>query len=183
MIIAYHAVFTTYGTWLPNDPRGSYSKEIYNAELAELGAIRYGRQSPQPDRQSMRRFRVEAIPRLSRRPYYLTNITRSVVANAFSTVIARLALVVPACAIMNDHVHFVVWRSKHTIEYLINQIKGAATHALGLKQTPWARGCWKVFLDDETSLRAAAKYVEANPEAAGLLPQQWHFATPLPPDA
>jgi hypothetical protein len=33
MIIAYHAIFTTYGTWLPNDPRGSYSKTIYKAEL------------------------------------------------------------------------------------------------------------------------------------------------------
>jgi hypothetical protein len=62
MIIACHAIFTTYGTWLPNDPRGSYSKTIYNAELAELGAIRYGRQNPQPSRDMMRRFRVAAEP-------------------------------------------------------------------------------------------------------------------------
>ena len=37
MVIAYHAIRTTYGTWLPNDPRGSYSKAVYNAELASLG--------------------------------------------------------------------------------------------------------------------------------------------------
>ena len=49
MIIAYHAIFTTYGTWLPNDPRGSYSENVYNAELAELGAIHYGRQELRPD--------------------------------------------------------------------------------------------------------------------------------------
>ena len=68
MIIAYHAIFTTYGTWLPNDPRGSYSKAIYNDELRALGDIHYGRQAPQPNRQIVRRFRVTAMPRLSRPP-------------------------------------------------------------------------------------------------------------------
>jgi REP element-mobilizing transposase RayT len=183
MIIAYHAIFTTYGTWLPNDPRGSYSQAIYNAELAALGDIRYGRQSPQPDRRTMRSFRVAAMPRLSRTPYYLTDETRQIVANAFSKVVARLRLSVPACAIMNDHVHFLAWRSKHEIEYVVNQLKGAATLALGLDRTPWTKGCWKVFINDELSLRAAARYVEANPEVARLKTQRWPFVTPLPPDA
>ena len=34
---------------------------------------------------------------------------------------------------MNDHVHFLVWRSKYTIEYLVNQLKGAGTLALELR--------------------------------------------------
>jgi REP element-mobilizing transposase RayT len=180
MIIAYHAIFTTYGTWLPNDPRGSYSKAIYNEELAELGVIHYGRQNPQPARSLMRRFRVAVMPRLSRHPYYFDGATRRIVADAFARVVARLRLSVPACAIMNDHVHVVVWRSKYTIEYLVNQLKGAATNALRLTQTPWTRGRWKVFIDDEPSLRAAVRYVDANPQAAGLSPQTWDFVTPLP---
>jgi REP element-mobilizing transposase RayT len=182
MIIAYHAIFTTYGTWLPNDPRGSYSKAIYNAELAALGTIQYGRQNPQPDRQTMRRFRVAAMPRLSHPLYYLSNDTRFVVAKAFSKVVDRLRLNVPACAIMNDHVHLLVWRSTYTIEYLVNQFKGGATASLGLDRTPWTRSCWKVFINDESTLRAAAQYIEANSEAARLRPQQWGFVTPLPPD-
>ena len=52
---------------------------------------------------------------------------------------------------MNDHVHFLVWRSKYTIEYLVNQLKGAGTLALELSQTPWTRKCWKIFIDDEIS--------------------------------
>jgi len=183
MIIAYHAVFTTYGTWLPNDPSGSYSKAIYNAELAALGVIRSGRHSLRPNRQLMRRFRVAVMPRLSGQPYYLTNATRPVVGDAFAKVVARLGLTVPACAIMNDHVHFLVWRSKYTIEYLVKQLKGAATNAIGFSQTPWAKGRWKVFISDELALRAAAQYIEANPGAAKLRPQQWDFVTPLPPDA
>ncbi|MFH1264098.1 MAG: transposase, partial [Planctomycetota bacterium] len=182
MIIAYHSVFTTYGTWLPNDPRGSYSKEIYKAELAELGEIKYGRQTPQPGRKVVRRFRTAATLRLSRPPYYIKGSTRPVVAAAFATVVARLKLSVPACSIMNDHVHLLVLRSKYRIEYVVNQFKGAATSVLELKRTPWTRRSWNVFLNDEAALRAAAAYVEANPVAAGLKRQVWDFVTPLPPE-
>ena len=182
MIIAYHAIFTTYGTWLPNDPRGSYSRVIYNEELEALGAVRYGRQAPQPDRRTMQRFRAMAMPRLSCPPYYFSNFFSPLAAAAFAQVVARLSLNVPACALMNDHVHFLVWRSKHTIEYIVNQLNGAATNALQLHATPWTRGCWKVFIDDELALRAAAQYVEANPEAARLRAQRWDFVTPLPPE-
>ncbi len=183
MIIAYHAIFTTYGTWLPNDPRGSYSKTIYNTELAELGDIRYGRQNPQPDRQRMRRFRTATMARLLRPPYYINDAIRPIVASSFAKVQKRLNVTVSACTVMNDHVHLLVLRSKYKIEYLVNQFKGAATAALNLDLTPWTKGCWKVFLNDEDALRAAARYVEANPEAAGLKPQCWDFVTPLPPEA
>jgi len=60
MVIAYHAIFTTYGTWLPNDPRGSFSKGIYNDELRTLGNIKYGRQNPQPPRMRLIRFWTQA---------------------------------------------------------------------------------------------------------------------------
>ena len=179
MIIAYHSIFTTYGTWLPNDPRGSFSKTIYKAELAELGRIRYGRQSPQPSRPSIRRFRTAASTRLSRPPYYINSTTRPVVADGFARVVERLHLEVPACTIMNDHVHVVVLRRKYRIEYMVNQLKGGATAALELDKTPWTRNGWKVFIDDDEALQAAVEYVVANPQAAGLKPQSWEFITPL----
>jgi hypothetical protein len=37
MILAYHAVFTTYGFWLPNDPRGSWSNFVRAWELLHFG--------------------------------------------------------------------------------------------------------------------------------------------------
>lgn len=151
MIIAYHAIFTTYGTWLPNDPRGSYSKTVYNAELAQLREIHYGRQSPQPDRNTIRRFRVAAMPRLSRPPHYLTNETRPRVADAFAKVVDRLHLSVPACAIMKDHVHFLVWRSKQPTSCVFRPpagqlqcftIAGTAHERLAVAGTAtWHRRC------------------------------------------
>ncbi len=179
MIIAYHAIFTTYGTWLPNDPRGSFSKEIYNAELKAIGEIKYLRQNPQPSRRVLQRFWTTSAPKLSRAPYFINDSTRVLVAQGFGDVVERLDLTVRACAIMNDHVHLLVMRSTHRIEYLVGQFKGAATHALQRRQTPWTRGCWKVFINDEHILRAAANYIVRNPIVAGLGTQHWDFVTPL----
>jgi len=181
MIIAYHAIFTTYGTWLPNDPRGSYSKEIYNRELKVLREISYGRQDPQPSMKVLRAFWTAAEPLLKRPPYFIDDRTRPLVAHGLAQVRQRLDLVVPACAIINDHVHVLVMRSGHQIEYLVGQFKGAATRELGLEETPWARKCWKVFIDDQETLAAAAEYIDANPVVAGFGQQHWDFVTPLTP--
>jgi REP element-mobilizing transposase RayT len=174
MIIAYHAIFTTYGTWLPNDPRGSYSKEIYNEQLQLLGEIKYGRQIPPPKKLIMK-FYSEAIPALDRPAYFINDDTRSIVAAGFTEVVKRLNVEVPACAIMNDHIHLLVLRSQYRIEYIVNQFKGAATKALNLTQSPWTRGCWKVFINNAETLKAAIRYVNANPVKA----QNWSFVKPI----
>jgi hypothetical protein len=70
-------------------------------------------------------------------------------------------------------------RSKYRIEYLVNQLKGAATKEMKLGTTQWTRGCWKVFINDTETLEAAAEYVRANPASSGLSPQSWDFVTPL----
>ena len=36
MVLAYHLVFSAYGFWLPNDPRGSTSREVRIANIKEL---------------------------------------------------------------------------------------------------------------------------------------------------
>ena len=179
MIIAYHAIFTTYGTWLPNDPRGSYSKGIYNDQLRALGRIKYGRQKPQPPEHRLLKFWTSASPKLSRPPFFIDDQNRSIIAAAFAQVVHRLQLHVPACAIMNDHVHILVMPSKYRIEYIVNQLKGTATKALNLRHTPWTKGCWKVFINDKETLLAAIEYINANPAKAGLPSQSWNFLSPL----
>jgi REP element-mobilizing transposase RayT len=179
MIIAYHAIFTTYGTWLPNDPRGSYSKKIYNEQLQLLGKIKYGRQNPQPAHKELLKFWTTAASNLRRPPIFLNENSCLIVAHAFGKVVKRLDLKIPACAIMNNHVHILILRSKYRIEYLVNQLKGAATRDLKMKKTPWTRGCWKVFINDTESLLAAIKYIQSNPTCAGLAPQHWDFISPL----
>ena len=165
---------------MPNDPRGSYSKEIYNAQLRALGRIKYGKQNPRPAKDRLLSFWTVTRPHIRRPPFFIDDSTRPIIAAAFATVVQRLGVTVPACAIMNDHIHVLVLRSRHKIEYLVNQLKGAATGALGLKRTCWARGCWKVFITDRAALLAAGDYIQANPAWAGLGAQHWDFINPLP---
>jgi hypothetical protein len=37
MIVGYHIIFSTYGFWLPNDPRGSWSDFVGSWELFRFG--------------------------------------------------------------------------------------------------------------------------------------------------
>ena len=39
MVIGYHLIWTAYGWWLPNDPRGSMSRLIRSDIIAELGEL------------------------------------------------------------------------------------------------------------------------------------------------
>ncbi len=43
MVAGYHLIWTVYGYWLPNDPRGSTSTKIRVEPLRDLGEFHYGR--------------------------------------------------------------------------------------------------------------------------------------------
>jgi hypothetical protein len=49
----------------------------------------------------------------------------------------------------------------------------------GAVPTPWAEGCWSVFIDDVEQLRAAIRYVQRHPMKEGLPPQSWDFLKAL----
>src|SRR5687768_1551485 len=53
IVIAYHLIWTAYGWWLPNDPRGSMSRAIASDLLAELGVLHFGRKRIQPARSDL----------------------------------------------------------------------------------------------------------------------------------
>src|SRR3989442_13839017 len=40
-VLAYHVVFSAYGHWLPNDPRGSGSKYVGSKDLRPFGPATY----------------------------------------------------------------------------------------------------------------------------------------------
>ena len=56
MIAGYHLVWTAYGWWLPNDPRGSTSRKVCCAALVPLGDLHYGRKRIQPAGRMVREF-------------------------------------------------------------------------------------------------------------------------------
>src|SRR5689334_1058503 len=48
VIVGYHVIFSTYGFWLPNDPRGSWSDFVGSWEL-----LRYGPATKTTQRRSL----------------------------------------------------------------------------------------------------------------------------------
>src|SRR3954452_11119670 len=105
MVAGYHLIWTAYGWWLPNDPRGSSSHEIRVEGIAGLGDLHYGRKSVQPLSAVLREFYARAQAVLKHELLTLTDTGIRIVADGFAKAIREAGYSCYACAIMPDHVH------------------------------------------------------------------------------
>jgi len=188
---AYHLILTTYGFWLPNDPRGSWSDVVFATNLQ-----RFGEATKTNTRRSVAgvahnlAVRRQAKTALSRPAVVLTGKQARAIVRGFGKYITASSIQVYACAIMPDHAHLVVLRHRYNIETIANLLKGAATTALneenlhpfadrpyrnGKLPSPWARREWPVFLEDDNDIRRSVKYVNNNPTKDGMRPQKYSF--------
>jgi REP element-mobilizing transposase RayT len=191
MVLGYHAIFSCYGFWLPNDPRGSWSNWIASWEL-----FRYGPATKTDARYSVahvhhdRKKRLEAKEALRYPPVTFNGIQARAIARGFSKACSETSYCILACAIMPDHVHLVVARHERKIEVVVRHLKGFATRQLneedihplakyvrdGEAPTPWTKGTgWTTYLDSDEDILGAIRYVENNPVKEGLRPQRWNF--------
>lgn len=181
IVIAYHLMWTAYGFWLPNDPRGSTSQTIASDVIAELGELHYGRRKIQPPAHTIREFRQRAsevlkFPLLEIRPEEV-----SLVADGFAEAMTEHRYTCYACAIMPDHVHLLIRKHKHQAEEMIENLQTASRLRLSRSgaRTPdhpvWTQGGWKVFLDHPDAIRRTIRYIEDNPIKGKLPGQQWPF--------
>ena len=196
MVIAYHLIVTCYGFWLPNDPRGSWSEVVREWEIA-----RFGPATKTDTRRSVAgaahnpQARLRAKEAMRYPPVSLTGVQANLAATAFSRYAEKHETVVLAFAILPEHWHAVVLRQGKPAETVAEGIKavmtaawnGAGCHPLaayssannGRVPTPWARNCWKVFINDDEHLHKAIRYVEDNPAKEGKPPQRWRFVRPV----
>ena len=89
LVIAYHLVWTTYGSWLPNDPRGSGSHSVHSDALRELGELHYGRKKVQPPGREVRQFYQKAVELLQHPVLNFDEARRTLIGGAFREVIDR----------------------------------------------------------------------------------------------
>lgn len=183
LVIGYHLIWTGYGWWLPNDPRGSTSKSVRNDVVGELGTLHYGRKRVQPCASEVREFYRAAGGVLEDALLQLESSEISVVADTFAMVMASERYTCYACAIMPDHVHILIRKHRDKAEEMIAKLQGASRLRLresGLRRFDhpvWGGPGWKVFLDHPDEVRRTIKYVEANPAHMGLPAQRWSFVT------
>ena len=185
LVIAYHLIWTAYGCWLPNDPRGSGSTTIRCDALADLGELHFGRKSVQPAGRQIRQFYETAVDLVKHPTLTFDETARLLIGEAMTRVIEDERYTCWACAVMPDHVHIVIRKHKHQAEDMAeNLIRSSRTRLIEAGQRAathptWLAGHgWKVFLDHPEEVRRTIRYVEQNPIKMGLPAQTWDFVKP-----
>ena len=184
IVIAYHLIWTAYGWWLPNDPRGSGSRTVACDVIARLGELHLGRKKIQPAGRVVRDFYDRAAGALKHALLTFDDEARRLIADAFVAVIEEHRYTCYACAIMPDHVHILIRKHKHLAEQMIEILQQASrlrlsnSHHRPGDHPVWTGGAgWKVFLDHPDDVRRTIRYIEDNPREIGLPAQDWPFAT------
>ena len=181
IVIAHHLIFTAYGWWLPNDPRGSNSKAIRNDVIAQLGELHHGRKRVQPASGEIGEFYREADKRLRHELMTFSERDISAIAATFEEVIIEQRYTCWACAIMPDHVHVLIRKHKHLAEEMIavlqdhSRLRLRADGRRAANHPVWGGPGWKVFLDHPDEVRRIVGYIEANPLKIGWPRQEWEF--------
>jgi REP element-mobilizing transposase RayT len=184
IVIAHHIMWTLYGWWLPNDPRGSTSRTIRNDLVAELGNLHVGRKRIQPASRNIREFYAQAASTLQHALVSFEQTEFPIVAEAIRHAVEDCDYTCYACAVMPDHVHMVIRKHRDLAEDMINKVQALSRKRLidsGLRPAnhpTWTRGGWKVFLDHPDDVRRTIQYVEDNPVKLRLPRQQWSFVAP-----
>ncbi len=196
MILAAHGIFSTYGFWLPNDPRGSWSDFVRSAELRRFGpATKIDERRSVAHRSHDKIARLNAKKALELKPVRFTGLQARAVARGFAQAVEESNYEILACAIMPDHSHVVVRKHAHSFERIFSHLKARATHQLVEESLhPFAHladprqrfpsvsahRCWKVYLNSNDEILQRIRYVESNPIKAGLKPQRWSFVKKIP---
>lgn len=191
-IIAYHIIFGAYGFWLPNDPRGSWSKYVFSARLQQFGQPeKRARHEPDSAEEALRAAMKEELQYPAVR---FTGVQARAVGRGFAEVVEQSGFVMFAAALMPDHVHLVIGRQRMLAETMTGLFKRSASKHLrreelhplaahidprGRMPSPWERLGWKVFLHTAEEIELAMLYVNQNPIEAGLPQQNWSWVKPV----
>jgi REP element-mobilizing transposase RayT len=196
MVLGFHFIFSAYGFWLPNDPRGSWSETIRQYELLRFGPatkslITTTRSVASKPHDEATRLAAKAALRYP--PVKFTGIQARAIAGGFRTAAQEGNYLIHALAILHDHVHVVIARHHRHIDEIAAHLKSKATRQMtqerihplaafastdGRKPSPWARNHWCPFIDTEEYMHTAIHYVERNPVKSGLRAQKWPFVVP-----
>jgi hypothetical protein len=130
-MFGYHLIFGAYGFWLPNDPRGSWSTEVWASHLRPFGGpTKVETRHSLAHRKHDHAARQRAKGALKYPAVRLTGIQARAVGRGIAQILPELELVAYACAIMPDHVHLVTRAHNMHWQRLIGFLKRAATRWL-----------------------------------------------------
>ena len=169
MILGFHFIFSAYGFWLPNDPRGSWSDTVRNFDL-----LRFGPTTKTDTTRSLAhrphdyKLRLAAKRALRYPPVQFTGEQARAIAGGFAEASIECDYTVHALAVLPDHAHLVMRYCSRHIDEIAAHLKAKATMILsreglhpmarfvssnGRKPSPWARNHWCPFIDSVSQMK------------------------------
>ncbi len=194
IVLAYHVIFGTYGFWLPNDPRGSWSDWIASWELLRNAGAARRRPSPFEPAPASATHPSPAQGAIRLPTVVLNDDQVLAVGRGFGRIVAKCDFLVWACSIMRQHVHMVIGRHHYKVEQIVRLLQQGASRELaasglhplkayrqahGTFPTVWERNCWRSYIDTAEGIEGAIGYVEDNPEKESMPRQCWPFLMPV----
>lgn len=198
-VIAYHVVFSTYGFWLPNDPRGSNSRTVRAENLKPFGPatfVSHTRRSV-ANAPHDRQIRLAAKKALKYPEVKLTGRQAKSIGDGFAHQVGVSHFRIHACAILPQHMHLVISRHHYDIEQVVRLLRQAGTARLladeqhpfadrrtlnGRLPSVWGQSMRKVYLFQSDDVCREIRYVENNPLREGKPKQRWSFVVPYIPE-
>jgi REP element-mobilizing transposase RayT len=183
MVVGHHLIWTAYGWWLPNDPRGSSSDEIRVERIADLGELHQGRKTVQPSSTELRCFYQQAQVVLKHPLLTFSDLDIGCIGQALGQVIRQRGWTCYACALMPDHVHLLIRRHRDPAEVMLESLQDGSRQAVieagrrSATHPVWGGPGWKVFKSSRPEMERTVRYIEANPIKACRPAQSWPFVT------
>lgn len=177
--VAIHAIWTTYMTWPPGDPRGHWSAlfDLYGR------LIERGHKLNLPDRETLRR----ATELAKEQERVLTPTDQQIVADTIGEVLrndleGRVGIY--AAAIERTHIHLLFDELDIEIDKLVGRVKSRTSSAVIKKGSDrdrtrtWTTGYWKVFVFEEIVIPEIQRYIEDHNVRRGLVRAPFKWITP-----
>jgi REP element-mobilizing transposase RayT len=174
--MGYHVVKSTYGTWLPGDPRGSWS-ETWSPERGYFGAHQF--------HEGDQRRLAMALQRMKHPPVVLTDAMCTAIREALQYCVERAKgeLLIMAAAIEPTHMHLLIphtGRDIHTtVKWIADQTSKAVHRRTAHLGPVWTKNHWCHHIDRQEHWENAAIYVDEHNRRAGRGSRPYAFLAPL----
>jgi hypothetical protein len=167
--------WTTYGSWLPGDPRGFRTWRGYERVAPPPRFATNSDDTYEPTKYSDRYAKAKTLCSAAVR---LNTDHRATAVRAIVSDVDAMQIPAAVLAVADWHVHFVGQFGSRPIRPTVGRLKSVATRAIKEldnnfdPKRSWTKGCHMKSLNDDASLIAACRYV-ARHAAQGAVVYTW----------
>jgi len=168
MVLAHHLILTGYGHWLPNDPRGSMSKDVSSHPLRPLGERHFGRKLEQPSLTELKDFHKRAREVLMYPVLWFDAPHRDALRDEMGLVVRGHRMTCYACAVLNNHVHILIRKHKLDGNQMLELLKERLSKSLRAADLVpadhpvFSSDSCDFFKSDRQSIRNCIAYIHGN---------------------